>query len=181
LAKTENGYLIVGEKHSPKTDDDALMIKTDLEGDILWQNTYGGDDFDKPSDVTNLSSGGYAIAGFTFSWGKGERDFWLFKVNESGDVLWSCTQGREQFEEAYYVNEVADSEFVMVGWTNSIGNGHYDYYAVEIKVEIENVGLFQNPIFYSAVCFSIAASASVVVVLYFNRRRTNKTDSDNFH
>jgi hypothetical protein len=180
LAKAENGYLVVGEKHSPQTDDDALMIKTDLNGDILWQKTYGGADFDKPSDVISLSSGGYAIAGFTFSWGKGERDFWLFKIDESGNVLWSCTQGREQYEEAYYVDEVTESEFAMVGWTNSIGNGHYDFYAARIKVDINDVGFFQNPLFYGAAGFGIAAVASVfVAVLYFERRKRKKTDGDN--
>jgi hypothetical protein len=175
LTKAENGYLIVGDKHSPETDDDALIIKIDMSGNVLWQNTYGGKDFDMPSDVISLSSGGYAITGFTFSWGKGDRDFWLFKIDESGNVLWSCTQGREKYEEAYYVHEVAESEFVMVGWTNSIGNGLYDFYAVRIKVNVNDDGFFQNPLLYGSVGVGIAVVATAGVFVYFNKRR-KRTD-----
>lgn len=180
LTKAESGYLIVGDKFSPETDYDALMIKTDMDGNVLWQNTYGGAGFDMPYDVTSLSSGGYAITGFTFSWGQGERDFWLFKIDESGNVLWSCTQGMAKYEEAYYVHEVAESEFVMVGWTNSIGNGLYDFYAVEIKVNANDNGFFQNPALYASIGIGIAAVATVVIFVY-SRRKRKKTDSDVVH
>jgi hypothetical protein len=43
------------------------LIKTDLDGNLLWQKTFGGDVFDSPSDAIRLSSGGYTVAGFTFS------------------------------------------------------------------------------------------------------------------
>ncbi len=181
LTKAENGYLIVGDKHSPETDDDALMIKTDVDGNVLWQNTYGGADFDMLYDVTGLSSGGYAITGFTFSWGQGDRDFWLFKIDEAGNVLWSCTQGREKYEEAYYVHEVAESEFVMVGWTNSIGNGLYDFYAVRIKVNVNDNSFFQNPVLYGSVGVGIAAVATAVILGAYFKRRKKKTDGDVVH
>ncbi len=125
------------------------MVKTDLDGNRLWQKTFGGDVFDSPTDVIRLSSGGYAITGFTFSWGNGQRDFWLFKNDESGNILWSCTQGRENFEETYYVYEVGESEFVLIGWTNSIGNGLYDVYAVKIKVEPQSNDFLTNVLPYA--------------------------------
>jgi hypothetical protein len=146
-----------------------------MSGNVLWQNTYGGKDFDMPSDVISLSAGGYAITGFTFSWGQGDRDFWLFKIDESGNVLWSSTQGREKYEEAYYVHEVAESEFVMVGWTNSIGNGLYDFYAVRIRVNVNDNGFFQNPLLYGSVGVGIAVVATAGIFVYFDKRR-KRTD-----
>ena len=37
--------------------------------------------------------------------------------------------------------ETAENEFVMVGWTNSIGTGLYDYYIIKISVKNEGSGL----------------------------------------
>jgi hypothetical protein len=180
LAKAENGYLITGDSHPAGGDADALMVKTDLEGNLMWNKTFGGDDFDMPNDVIRLNSGGYAIAGFTFSFGKGERDLWLFKIDDTGNVVWSCTQGREGFEEGYYLDEVAGSEFVMVGWTNSIGSGLYDYYVVKIKVEARNDSFFANGLFYALVGASIVGGLSLAFLsAYFRRkRREDKADGE---
>jgi len=180
LTKTGDGYLIVGDTHLPAGAVNALMIKTDLDGNTVWQKTFGGNIFDSPSDVIRLSSGGYAITGFTFSWGKGQRDFWLFKIDDSGNVLWSCTQGRENYEEAYYVYEVAESEFVLVGWTNSIGNGLYDVYAVKIKVEPQGNDFLSNDLPYILASIVAIAVLSVGFLgLYFSKKRKVKTDSEN--
>jgi hypothetical protein len=83
---------------------------------------------------------GYFVGGTTFSFENGQRDFWLFKIDDSGKVLWSCTVGRSNYEEAYVVllaagNVHAENEFFMAGWTNSVGEGRYDFYAVTLAVE----------------------------------------------
>ena len=180
LAEAENGYLIVGDGHSAGGDADALLAKTDLDGNLVWNRTFGGDNFDMPNNVIRLNSGGYAIAGFTFSFGKGERDFWLFKIDDAGNVVWSCTQGRERFEEAYYLSEAAEFEFVMVGWTNSIGSGLYDYYVVKIKVEVRNDSFFANGLFYGLVGVSIVGVLSLAFLAAYLRRkrREGKADGD---
>jgi hypothetical protein len=180
LAKAGDGYLIVGDTILSSGAVNALMVKTDLNGNSVWQKTFGGPVYDSPSDVIRLSSGGYAVTGFTFSWGKGQRDFWLFKIDDSGNVVWSCTQGREAFEEAYYVYEVAEPEFVLVGWTNSIGNGLYDVYAVKIRVEPQS-----NDFLANAYPYVLAGLVAIVVLsvgflgLRFNRRRKVKADGKN--
>jgi hypothetical protein len=172
LAKTADGYLIVGDTHMASGAVNALMIRTDLDGNLEWQKTFGGDNFDSPSDVIPMSSGGFVIAGFTFSWGSGQRDFWLFEINDSGDTVWSCTQGRENYEEAYYVYQTGELEFVLVGWTNSIGNGLYDMYAVKIKVEPRANDFLANilPYVVGGLVAAIALSLGVIG-WYFTKKR----------
>jgi hypothetical protein len=139
LTRTEEGYMIVGETHSfGEGDANAFVVKTDSDGTPLWEKAYGGSKFDVANAITPSSSGGYVITGSTFSFGKGQRDFWIFKVDHDGEVLWSRTQGREGFEEAYAIVEVAKNQFVLAGWTNSIGNGNYDYYVVKMKAPVSN-------------------------------------------
>jgi len=130
----------------------------------------GGEGFDMPNCVTVSNYGGYLVGGFTFSFGNGERDFWLFKVDDQGNVLWSCTVGRSAFEEAYTVLEVAANEFVMVGWTNSIGQGHYDFYLAKVSVENSSDGLSVYQFVASALIL-VAIVLSVLIVLFFLIRR----------
>ena len=100
---------------------------------MVWEKTVGGVDFDMPTSISVSRDGSYLVGGFTFSFGNGKRDFWLFKLDNAGEVLWSCTQGKGSYEEAYAVLETAENEFVMAGWQNYIERGPYDYYIVKIS------------------------------------------------
>lgn len=121
MAKASDGYVIVGDMQSSVTDIHAWAVKVDLNGTMLWAKTIGGKNADSPAYITPVQ-GGYLVAGFTFSWGAGNRDFWLFKIDDSGQVLWSCTQGDAGFQEAYSVIEAGQNQYVMAGWTDPRGS-----------------------------------------------------------
>jgi hypothetical protein len=117
---------------------------------------------------------GCLAGGFTFSFGNGERDFWLFKVDDSGNVPWSCTVGRNAYEEAYAALEVAENEYVMAGWTNSIGQGNYDFYVVKISVENNGDGLSAYNFIISSLILSAIVIVALVGVFLLIRRYVNQ-------
>ncbi len=162
IAETAGGCVAVGDTRSKGAgDNDAWVIKVDLNGNVVWDKTVGGEGFDMPTCVTASNYGGFLVGGFTFSFGNGERDFWLFKIDDAGNVPWTCTVGRSEFEEAYAILEVAEKEFVMAGWTNSIGQGHYDFYVVKVSVEGDSDWLSN----YNFIVTALILSAIVLVVL----------------
>jgi hypothetical protein len=135
VAPAVDGYIIAGDTRSQGSgDSDAWIVKINLEGNLVWEKVFGGLDFDAPTCILPLCDGGYAFGGLTFSYGNGMRDFWLLKITSMGQVSWSCTVGRNNYEEAYAVVQADFNKFVMVGWTNSLGLGRYDFYAVSLKV-----------------------------------------------
>jgi hypothetical protein len=176
VAEAPSGCVAVGDTRSKgEGDSDAWIIKVDLNGNLLWDKTAGGTGFDMPKCITVSNYAGYLIGGFTFSFGNGERDFWLFKVDDSGTIPWSCTVGRSAFEEAYAVLEVAENEFVMAGWTNSIGLGSYDYYVVKISITNGDGWLSV----YQLIALALVGAVIVLVVLFFlTRRRINRKMSE---
>ncbi len=139
IAKTNGGYMVVGDIQLPNSATDAWVLKVDLAGNMLWNKSVGGKDADSAAYVTTSKEGGYLVAGFTFSFGAGNRDFWLFKIGDSGDVLWSCTQGDKGFQEAYTVIESGDKTYSMIGWTDPIdqptliGKATYDFSIVKLN------------------------------------------------
>jgi len=62
------------------------LLRTDSSGNILWDKTYGGAGTEFTDDIIRTSDGGLAIAGFTNSFGAGNNDMWLIKVDEFGVV-----------------------------------------------------------------------------------------------
>ena len=136
ITSSANSCVIAGDTRSQGSGEcDAWIIKIDLNGNMLWDQTSGGTNFDSPTFITVSPDGGYLVAGTTFSFGNGERDFWLFKVSDAGKILWSCTVGRSGYEEAYAVLYAGGNDYVLAGWTNSIGSGgRYDFYVVKVRV-----------------------------------------------
>ncbi len=137
LTSTANGCVIAGDTRSKGAGDcDAWIIKIDLDGNLLWDQTAGGDKFDSPTCIITSPNGDdYLVAGTTFSFGNGQRDFWLFKVSDAGKVLGTCTIGRSDYEEAYAVLSAGGNDYVLAGWTNSVvSSGRYDFYIVKVNV-----------------------------------------------
>jgi hypothetical protein len=169
MTKAPDGYVIVGDTESQETNIDAWVVKVDFNGTMQWAETVGGKNADSPSCIT-ASEGGYLVGGFTFSFGAGNRDFWLFKIDDSGQVIWSCTQGNAGYQEAYSVLEAGKNQYVMVGWTDPpgqpalIGKARYMFYIVKLSAPPDSNGLSSLQfIAYAATVFGILLAALIVV------------------
>jgi outer membrane protein assembly factor BamB len=127
----DGGYAVVGYTDSYGAgQEDVYLIKTDAEGDVLWTRTYGGSELDKGRSVIQLGDGGYAVAGYTESYGAGEVDLYLIRTDSIGDTLWTRTYGGVSSDYGYSVVETADGGFAVVGGTSSYGAGVRDAFLI---------------------------------------------------
>ncbi|NIP55678.1 MAG: hypothetical protein GWN77_06655 [Gammaproteobacteria bacterium] len=131
---SDGGYITVGHTYSGTTlDYDIYLIKSEPNGNIKWQNTFGGDDWDRAFSVQQTSDGGYIIAGFTYSYGTGESDVYLLKVDSSGNQDWDQYFGGDFWDEGYSVRQTSDQGYIIVGSTYSFGAGEYDVYLIKTQ------------------------------------------------
>lgn len=94
LALTDDGYVVAGSTFSSGAGGrDALLMKIDFDGNVVWQRTYGGFDADQFNYVTAGNDGGFLAFGDTYSQGAGGRDVWLVKTDDAGNVVWTKTIG----------------------------------------------------------------------------------------
>ena len=85
---TDGGYIITGVKDLVEDLNgrgDVWLIKTDINGDKLWDNKFGGRDIDEGYSVQQTTDSGYIITGHKdVDYWYGFGDVWLIKTNEYG-------------------------------------------------------------------------------------------------
>jgi len=151
---TDGNYLIAGTAISfdglvsnPKGSADIWMLKIDDNGNLLWEKSFGGSGFDaafaihKGRNIFNT----YIIAGNSKSndgnldINNGENDFWVLKIDNSGNLLFQKSLGGSGLDFAYGVVETFDQKIVVVGETESSDNditsnhGKKDVWIAKIK------------------------------------------------
>ena len=134
----DGGYLITGDTRSYGPGGyDIWLIKTDSYGNEMWTRIYGGSLTDDTGYyLKKTSDGGYVVTGKKTSFYTGLTDAWLIKTDYNGYMQWNLTIDGGEDDWSYSVDEITDGGYIIIGKTNSIGNGDYDLWL--IKVELVN-------------------------------------------
>jgi hypothetical protein len=120
----DGGYAIAGYTSSYGSGKkDFFLVKTRADGTLEWNKTYGGTNDDYANSLVQTNDGGYALLGFTNSFGAGNGDFWLVKTNSAGTMLWNKTYGGTNSDYAYSLVQTADGGYALAGSTYSYGAG----------------------------------------------------------
>ena len=82
---SDGGYLAAGyTKSYGAGGSDGWLLKLDNQGQIVWQKTYGGNEDDRFEDVIETADHHYLVVGETKSFGPGDNDLWVLKLNSDG-------------------------------------------------------------------------------------------------
>jgi len=103
--------------------------------DTLWTRSFGGSAGDYGESAIQTSDGGFIFIGRTTSFGNGHFDFWLIKTNSIGDQIWEKTFGGNQGDMGYSVEETFDGGYILLGFTESFGNGDQDIWLIKTDSE----------------------------------------------
>jgi len=122
IQTADSGYIVVGFAFWWSTmQSDVYIIKTDDQGDTLWNKTFGGSDRDRVYAVHQTLDGGYIITGATESFSAIWADVYLIKTDGSGNEEWSKLIGGSYNDMAFSVYQTNDNSYVIAGWTSSYG------------------------------------------------------------
>ncbi len=131
IQTSDGGFALLGHTQNGLNGErDFYFIKTDANGNLEWQQAYGGWGDDYGRSVQQTSDGGYILAGKTLSFGSGSEDMWLVRLNSWGWVEWSRTFGGTNYDDCESVDITSDAGFILGGITGSFGAGNNQMWLV---------------------------------------------------
>ncbi len=165
----DGGYIIAGTSNSPvsgdKTEptidliypysDDIWILKLDASGNIMWQNTIGGNTTEYGIYIEQITGGGYILSANSNSiisgdkmegtiGGTGQYDYWIIKLNNTGNIIWQNTIGGNSSDNVTSIHQTNDGGFIVAGTSNSEISGdktegtggiegNYDHWIIKLN------------------------------------------------
>jgi hypothetical protein len=129
------------------------LIVTAQSPVIKWQKTIGGAADDSLTTIVATADGGFIVSGYSNSGISGNKtqspisnsfDYWIVKLNSTGDVLWDKTIGGVRTDKDPVVIPTSDGGYLVGGTSNSDSSGNkteydindsYDYWVVKLDAD----------------------------------------------
>ena len=191
----ENGdFVITGASYDPTIqDNDVFTIRVDHTGNTIWESYNGGSENDAGYSVYEVEDGGLLIGGRTRSFGAGDYDVYLLKLDSTGNEEWYETFGESGYDAALDMIESEGGDFLISGiknnriglylineagdmiWSNDYGDAQRFpqlYGAFELMDgSIIGYGLADNPIDGSneGCAIKVSSTGNLVWERYYNR------------
>ncbi|WP_299681298.1 hypothetical protein [uncultured Tenacibaculum sp.] len=152
LVKTTDGhFLCVGNTRSSDKNitannggGDLWIIKISTDGNMIWEKTYGGTNFDDGTSISSSKNGNFILVGNSRSTdnqftNNGQNDAWILKISSNGNTIWQKFIGGSNIDLLHDVIELDNENIVAVGESNSSdkdiseNKGFSDLLIVKIK------------------------------------------------
>ena len=99
-----------------KTQNQNEFNNNDILLDDKWSRAFGGDNIDQCFSIIQTIDGGYAIVGWTSSFGSGRSDVWLIKIDNNGNEIWNTTYGGSKRDKGYSIQQTDDEGYIVVDY-----------------------------------------------------------------
>ena len=134
IQTTDGGYAVAGYTYSFAAGYmDMYIVKLNSSGSLQWTRTIGGTSEDVALSIIQSTDGGYAIAGYTSSFGGGYMDMYIVKLDSGGALQWSRTVNRTNYDFAFSIMQTTDGGFVLAGFSATGGVFTNDIYIVKLN------------------------------------------------
>ena len=143
---SEGGFIAVGSTQSFGMGEQGFIVKMDLNGNQQWNRAIGDTANEGFSGVACSPNNEYVVVGFSKSFGAGEEDGFLMRLDANGATLHQLLIGGPQFDFANFIERTHDGGYILGGLTGSFGAGYGDSWLIRLAADSISQTVFLPPI-----------------------------------
>ncbi len=166
---------IVGAGEINYSKSSGLVLRLDREGNAKWVRILGGGDYDGFNDVKIAPNGDIIVAGYTKSFGAGDEDVWVLRLDANGNVKWQKTYGGSDWDEANAVALAPNGDIIVAGYTDSFGAGGAWVLRLDANGNVKWQKTYGGSDYDEATTIAIAPNGDIIVAGY-----TDSFSADDF-
>lgn len=134
----DSSFVVAGQTNSFGAGaGDVYVVRFNKAGKLIWTKTIGGTGNDIARSMVKADGGSVVIAGSTTSFGAGQDDIYVLKVDSSGSVLWTKTFGGAGEDRAWKITATADGGFALAGISASSPAKGQDMFLLKLNAQGE--------------------------------------------
>jgi len=141
----DGGFIMAGKTYDTgNAYSDILIVKTDADGNELWQKKIGGGLDDVANSIISIP-GGYIVCGSTESIGMGGNDIYVFKTDLNGNIIWERTFG-EIYNDEGTTCFLDNENLIVVGGKMTLSSypNNFNTFLVKLRLDGTNYWEFVN-------------------------------------
>ena len=137
---SDGGFVFTGERKLSEVEGYlGWLVKTDNNGNIIWNNTYGNGGL---NEVVEAPDGNFVVGGETVADANSGYAGWLMKMDVNGEMIWNKIIDDSRYDDmAMALNKTSDGGYIIGGRTNS-GMDFSDLWLVKINPELQSLTSF---------------------------------------
>lgn len=137
IIETNNGnFILLGYSRGFETSGDIYIVRTDHQGNLIWENNYGYDGDDYAMDIIENDDGSFTIIGTKngffndvhANYIRHDADILLVKIDADGNEIWKKTIGDTGHDFGYSIKKAPYGGNYIFGSTQSYGAGSFDMF-----------------------------------------------------
>ncbi len=118
LQTEDHGFVVAGfgESFGNDNDQDIFILRTDVDGRIVWKAFFDEGYQEQPRAILSLPDGNFLIVGTISKEIGSNEDIYLLKINRKGEKLWSRQFGSPNIERVNSAAVRPDGTIAVVGF-----------------------------------------------------------------
>jgi hypothetical protein len=122
LPLDDGNFMILGLKEVSYGNLDSWLVKMDPNGNILWEQTYGGPEINGSSIIVKTNDDNYIISSSKKT--AVGADSYIIKVDGYGNIIWDKIINNTVFAESANISHLNNGDLLITGY-NQFDNNKY--------------------------------------------------------
>lgn len=128
IQTSDNNFAFIGQRNIREGNIDSYVFKIDMNGNLIWEKTFGGSVVERTFYGTEITGGDLLISGLTLPYGNNKADVYFLRITKNGELIWNKTYGEKNVHEIVH-SFCANSDkrtYTLTGYSETTKEGFHE-------------------------------------------------------